>query len=161
LQSSLLADSTYSTSSTSAVGSLASLGITTNNDGTLSVDSKQLAGALSNNPSGVLNFFQNASQTGFANNFASNLQNLTDPSAGLLNIDLTQNQQQQTDLTNTINGFQDQITAQQRQLTAEFSQVNALIEAYPYTLEAIDLQLGIQPSGSRNTTAAAGASSIG
>jgi flagellar hook-associated protein 2 len=157
LQQSLLADATYSTGST-ALSSLSSIGISMNDDGTLSVDSTQLASALSSNPSAVLNFFQNASQTGFANNFASDLQNLTDPTTGLLNLDLTQNQQQQTDLNNTISSFQDQMTAQQQQLTTEFSQVNALIEEYPYMLQAIDLQLGIQPSGSGNTTPTGGAS---
>jgi flagellar hook-associated protein 2 len=157
LQSSLLADATYSLGSGST-SSLSSLGITMNDDGTLSVDSSQLNNVLSTNPSAVLNFFQNSSQTGFANNFAADLQNLTDSTTGLLNLDLTQNQQQQTDLTNTINNFQDQMTAQQQQLVTEFSQVNALIEEYPYMLEAIDLQLGIQPNASNNTSPTQGTS---
>jgi flagellar hook-associated protein 2 len=157
LQSSLLADATYSLGNVQ-FSSLASLGITMNDNGTLSVDSSQLSNVLSTNPSAVLNFFQNSSQTGFANNFATDLQNLTDPTTGLLNLDLTQNQQQQTDLTNTINDFRDQMSAQQQQLVTEFSQVNALIEQYPFMLEAIDLQLGIQPSASNNTSPAQGTS---
>lgn len=160
LQSSLLADATYSLGSGS-IASLSSLGITMNDDGTLSVDSSHLNNALSTNPSEVLNFFRNASQTGFANNFATDLQNMTDPTVGLLNLDLTQNQQQQLDLTGTINDFEDQMTAQQQQLVTEFSQVNALIEEYPYMLEAIDMQLGIQPSASNNTAPTQGASSTG
>lgn len=160
LQSSLLADGTYSVGS-GAISSLAALGITTNNDGTLSVDAAQLSNVLTNNPSEVLNFFQNSSQSGFANNFASDLQNLTDPTQGVISLDVAQNQQQQLDLTNTISDFQDQITSQQQQLTTEFSQVNALIESYPFTIEAIDLQLGIQPSGNNNTSPAGGASSLG
>src|SRR5581483_3846970 len=104
---------------------------------------------------------QNASQTGFANNFATDLQNLTDPTTGLLNLELNENQQQQTGLTNTIDDFQDQMNAQQQQLVTEFSQVNALIEEYPFTLQAIDLQLGIQPSASNNTAPTEGASSTG
>src|SRR5581483_8407718 len=124
LQSSLLADATYSLGRGS-IASLSSIGITMNDDGTLSVDSSQLNNALSRNPSEVLNFFQNASQTGFANNFQTDLQNWTDPTIGLLNLDLTENQQQQTNLTNTIDGFADQMTAQQQQLVTEFSQVNA------------------------------------
>src|SRR5581483_9334203 len=160
LQSSLLADATYSLGRGS-IASLSSIGITMNDDGTLSVDSSQLNNALSRNPSEVLNFFQNASQTGFANNFQTDLQNWTDPTIGLLNLDLTENQQQQTNLTNTIDGFADQMTAQQQQLVTEFSQVNALIEEYPYMLEAIDMQLGIQPSASNNTAPTQGASSTG
>jgi flagellar capping protein FliD len=131
-----------------------------NNDGTLSVNATELNNALTTSPSEVLNFFQNAAQTGFANNFAGDLQNLTDPTLGLLNIDLSQNQQEQTDVTNTINNLQDQMTAQRQQLIVEFSQVNALIEAFPFTLQAIDLQLGIQPNGSNNTAPTAGTSSL-
>lgn len=153
LQSSLLSDATYSTGS-GAFSDMSSLGITMNNDGTLSLNASQLSSALSSNPSAVLNFFQNSSQTGFANNFANDLQNLTDPATGLLNLDLAQNQQQQLDLTNTITGLQDRTTAEQQQLILQFSQVNALIEEFPFLSQAIDLQLGIQPRGSGNTTPA-------
>ncbi len=154
LQSSLLADATYATSSSATPGNLSALGITMNDDGTLSVNSAQLSSALSNDPSSVTSFFQNDNGTGFANNFAADLQNLTDPTLGLLNIDLSQNRQQQTDLSNAISDFQDRMSAMQRQLSKEFSQVNALIEAFPFTLRAIDEALGIQPSGSSNTAPA-------
>lgn len=137
-------------------GNLNALGITMSDDGTLSVDSTQLNSALTSDPAGVLNFFQNASQTGFANNFAADLQNLTDPTLGVLNIDLSQNQQQQSDLSNTITTLQDNMAAQQTQLINEFSVVNALLEEYPFQLQAIDLQLGIQANGSTNTNPTAG-----
>jgi flagellar hook-associated protein 2 len=158
LQSSLLSAATYSTGTTDPISSLASLGITMNNDGTLSVDQSQLSNAIATNPSGVLGFFQNASLNGFANNFASNLQNLTDPTLGLINLDLLQNQQQQSDIGNTITDLQDRIASQQAQLVAEFSLVNALIEEYPFQLQAIDMQLGIQPSSSGNTAPTQGVS---
>jgi flagellar hook-associated protein 2 len=147
---------TFNPPSQSVFGNLNSLGITTNDDGTLSVNATGLQAALTSDPAGVANFFQNIASTGFANNFAGDLQNLTDPTAGLLNIDLSQNQQEQTDLGNTVLNLQDQIASQQTQLVAEFSQVNALIEEYPFLIQAIDLQLGIQPSGSSNTTPTAG-----
>ena len=125
----------------------------------IDVNAAQLSSVLVNNPAEVLNFFQNSSQTGFANNFASDLQKLTDPTLGVINLDLSQNQQQQLDLSNTISNFQDRMTAQQQQLSKEFSQVNALIEEYPFLLEAINLQLGIQSSG--NNTTPAGGSRLG
>jgi flagellar hook-associated protein 2 len=140
----------------SAYGNLNSLGITMNNDGTLSLNAGDLKSALATDPSGVLNFFQNTSLTGFANNLAADLQNLTDPTPGMINLDLSQNQQQQLDLTTTITNFQDQMSAQQKQLLKEFSQVNALIEEFPFLMQSIDLQLGITPSGSSNTTPAGG-----
>ena len=140
LQSSLLS------AATRAVGNgsnLASLGINMNNDGTLSVNAGQLSTALTDDPSSVLNFFQNSSLTGFANLFSQDLRSLNDPTAGILGADLTQNQQQQQNLTSSINDFQDRLLSEQSQLTTQFSQVNALLEQFPFLLQSISLQLGI------------------
>jgi len=134
-----------------AYANLNSLGITMNDDGTLSMNSSQLQSALSTDPSGVLNFFQNSSSTGFANNFATDLQSLTEPTQGILNMDLAQNRTQQQDLGNSISDIQDQISVQQKQLQTEFSQVNALLESFPYQLQAIQLELGITPSNSNSS----------
>ena len=153
LQSRLLSDSTYSPGS-GPFTNLASLGISLNDDGTLKINSSQLSSALSTDPSSVLNFFQNTSGTGFANSFAKDLQSLTDPTQGLLNLDLIQNRNQQQDLSNSISNFQDRLSAQQKQLVTEFSQVNALIEEFPFLLQAINLQLGISQPGLSDTTPA-------
>ena len=150
LQSSLLTDATYSLGS-GAFTSLDSLGITTNDDGTLSVNSSQLNSAISSDPSAVLNFFQNSSATGFANNFAKDLQNLTDPTQGVISLDLSENRTRQQELTNSIADIQDRLTAEQAQLQTQFSRVNALLEAFPSQLQAIQLELGIAPSNSSNS----------
>lgn len=150
LQTSLLSDVTYSLNN-GAYSSLDALGITMNNDGTLSINSSQLQNAISSNPSGVLNFFQNTSLTGYANNFASDLNNLTDPTQGILNVDLAQNQSSQQDLSNSISDMQDRITAEQQQLQTQFSQVNALLEAYPSQLLAVQTELGITPTNSNSS----------
>ncbi|HEY4052371.1 MAG TPA: flagellar filament capping protein FliD [Terriglobales bacterium] len=155
LQSSLLNDSTYSVGS-GAVASLDSLGITTNDDGTLSVNSSQLNSAISSNPSQVLNFFQNSSGTGFANNFAAGLQNLTDPTQGVISLDLTENSAKQQDLSNSIADLQDRLSAQQTQLQTEFSQVNALLEAFPSQLQAVQVELGITPSSTSGNSTTSG-----
>ena len=152
LQSSLLSDAAYSVSGNSGYVNLASLGISTNNDGTLTVDSSQLASALSSNPSAVTNFFQNPTATGFANNFHTDLTSLTDPTAGPLNVDLTQNAVEQQNLTNNISNFQTQLTAQQTQLTSEFDRVNASLQAYPLLLQEVTATLGTLGSGGTSTT---------
>ncbi|HUK48327.1 MAG TPA: flagellar filament capping protein FliD [Terriglobales bacterium] len=151
---------TFSQPVENTYGSLTSLGITTNDDGTLSLDPTQLSAALTSDPADVLNFFQNASLTGFANNFSNDLQNLTDPTLGVLNMDLSENQQEQSDLSDTISDLQDQMSTQQQQLLNEFSQVNALLEAYPYQLEAIDLQLGIPLNSQSSSSPTAAISSL-
>ncbi len=160
LQSSLLADASYAVSSANGPTNLAALGISTNDDGTLSVDNAQLSSSLSADPSSVLNFFQNSSATGFANNFSTDLNNLTDSTQGVLNVDIAQNQVEQTDLTNRISDFQDQLTAQKQQLQLEFSQVNASLEEYPFLLQEVTAQLssGTASTPNTNTTPAAGSS---
>ena len=146
LQSSLLNDAAFAVSGNSGLVNLASLGINTNNDGTITVGTnaqgQTLDQVLAANPTAFQNFFQNSSSTGFANNFNTDLTNLTDPTVGVLNVDLTQNQASQQDLTNTINNFQTQLTSEQQALTTQFDQVNASLEAYPLLLEQITETLG-------------------
>jgi flagellar hook-associated protein 2 len=151
LQSSLLTDATYSLSS-GTFTSLDSLGITTNDDGTLSVNASQLNSAISSDPASVLNFFQNSSATGFANNFATDLQSLTDPTEGVISLDLNENRTRQQELTSSIADIQDRLTAEQQQLQIQFSRVNALLEAFPSQLRAIQLELGIAPANSSSST---------
>ena len=116
LQSSLASDISYATTDTTSVSSgftnLAALGITLNDDGTLSVNSSTLSSALSANPSAVQNFFQNSTSSGFADNFNSALNNLTDPVEGILNADLAENQTEQGSLTTEINSFQNRLATQ-------------------------------------------------
>jgi len=156
LQSSLLSDATYTTSdslsTSSGINSLAALGITMNNDGTLSLDSSTLSSALSSNPAAVQNFFQNATSTGFANNLNTDLTNLTAPTTGILNLDLTQNQTQQSALASEISDFQAHLASQQTALDLEFNQVNANLEEYPYTLMEVTAALGSLTSGSSTNT---------
>ncbi|MFZ0799238.1 MAG: flagellar filament capping protein FliD [Terriglobales bacterium] len=146
LQSSLAADITYATTDATSVSSgftnLAALGITMNNDGTLSVDSSTLSDALSSNPAAVQNFFTNSNVTGFADNMNADLTNLTDPATGILTEDLASNQSQQNDLNTEITNFQTQLAAQQTALTTEFDQVNANLEEYPFTLAEVNAALG-------------------
>ena len=146
LQSSLFTDSSYATTDATSISSgynsLASLGITTNNDGTLSFDTSTFSNALGSNPAAVLDFFQNSNSNGFANNFTTSLNSLTDPSSGVLNEDLSANQNQQTDLNTEITNFQTQLAAQQQQLDQVFNQVNATLEEYPFTLQEVEAALG-------------------
>jgi flagellar hook-associated protein 2 len=170
LQSSLAADITYATTDATSVSSgftnLASLGITMNDDGTLTLDSATLSSALSSNPAAVQNFFTNSNVTGFADNFNADLTNLTDPSIGILNQDLASNQSQQNDLTTEITNFQTQLAAQATQLDQVFDTVNASLEEYPFLLDEVTQELASINSSSTtpaaptntNTTPATGES---
>ncbi|MGB6386292.1 MAG: flagellar filament capping protein FliD [Terriglobales bacterium] len=156
LQSSLASDITYATTDATSVSSgfnnLASLGITQNDDGTLTVNNATLSSALTSNPAAVQNFFTNSNVTGFADNFNADLTNLTDPSIGILNEDLASNQSQQNDLTNEITNFQTQLASQATQLDQVFDAVNASLEEYPFTLDEVTQELASMSSSSTTPT---------
>jgi len=155
LQSSLMQDVTYSVSGNSGLVNLASLGINMNNDGTLTVGTtpagQTLTQVLSANPAAFQNFFQNSSSTGFANNFHTDLRNLTDSTIGVLNVDLAQNKTQQQNLADSINNFERQLTDQQTSLTKQLSMVNASLQSYPLLLQQVTEALGTMGSGSTGT----------
>ncbi|MFY9947847.1 MAG: flagellar filament capping protein FliD [Candidatus Sulfotelmatobacter sp.] len=164
VQSNMLNDASYTVSvpgwpntsgDASETVNLASMGINMNTDGTLTVGSNaagQTFGEfLAANPAAVQSFFQNASGTGFANYFNSDLTNLTDPTSGPLNVDLAQNQAEDSDLTTTIANFETQLTTQTTALTAQYDSVNASLQAYPLLLQEITETLGTLGSGTSSS----------
>ena len=157
LQTSLLNDVAHAVSGNSGgLVNILSLGITTNHDGTLTLgtapDGRTLSQIVSASPAAMQSFFQNSTATGFADNFKSDLTNLTDSKIGVLNTDLAQNQIQQQNITNDVTNFQTRLLAQQTELVKEFSQVNATLQEYPYLLEAVTSQLnGLLPSSSNSS----------
>lgn len=169
LQTSLLRDLTYSIPGNNGLVNLASLGIDMNNDGTLSVNQiatdthPSLSSVLAANPGAVQSFFQNATGTGFAQNFNNDLANLTDSTEGILNVDINGNQTQQTALTHQIQDLQDRLASQQALLKAQFDRVNATLQAYPSLLLEVTSEIGAlngnysaTPNTSTNTTPATG-----
>jgi len=156
LESSLMSDVTYAVSGTGGMVNLGSFGINMNDDGTLTVgnapNGQSLSQILSSNPSSVLNFFQNASSTGFATNFQTDLNNLADPTIGVLSVDLAQNNAEQQDLQTTISNFQTQLSAQQTQLTQQFDQVNASLQEYPLLLQQVTETLATMDSTSSSSS---------
>jgi flagellar hook-associated protein 2 len=163
LQASLLNDATYSITGNSGLVNLASLGINLNNDGTLTIDNTQLNNTFTANPGAFQSFFQNASATGFANNFSSDLTNLTDPVQGIVNLDIAGNKTQQQALTTQIANLQDRLATQKAALTLQYAQVNATLEAYPSLLQEVTAEIGAlngstlsTPFSSSNSTPTSG-----
>ena len=155
LQSILLKDVTYSIADNSGLVNLASLGINMNNDGTLTVGAtpsgQTMSQVLASNPQAFQNFFQNETATGFANAFHTDLINLTDATEGLINVDLAQNKTQQENLADAISNFQDQLAAQQKALTNQFSLVNAALQSYPLLLQQVTQTLATLDAGFNNS----------
>jgi len=141
VQQQLLGDITTSITGNSGYVNLQSIGISVQNDGTLSVDSNALNNALSNNFSAVQNLFQSTAPFGVAEQLNSDLTWLTDPTQGPLNVDMSSNSQQLTDLNNQITDFETNLAAQQQQLTDEYSTINTTLEQLPEAIAQVNAQL--------------------
>lgn len=124
---------------------LESLGIHMQDDGTLQVDSGQLNGELTSNPGLVLGFFQNSTQTGFAQVFSNTLTALTDVTSGPLNVDLAGIQQMESTLNDDVANFQARLDLKRQQLLDEFSRVDAILRELPVLQQQIAQQLGTLP----------------
>jgi flagellar hook-associated protein 2 len=131
-----------------AVATLSDLGVTVGNDGTLSVDTATLNGALTNNASAVQNFFEGASLNGFANSMYSALNSFTSPANGAFKVDLSSNAATYASLTSQINDFETgYIASQQKILTAEFSQAEIALQQLPQQMAQLNAELGLTSTG--------------
>lgn len=141
VQQSLLQQTSYSSKTCGNIGSLASVGITMNDDGTLTVDSNKLDAALHSDFENVKKFFQGDGTTGFAVQFSNVLGNLTDSTDGPLVVDLRGNTQTQKTLTEQINDFEVQVEFKRQQWLDQFSRVDAILRQFPLTQSQVTSQL--------------------
>jgi flagellar hook-associated protein 2 len=140
-QSQILASASFSSTGNGAINSLSDLGISFNNNGTLSVNSGALATALQTNPSAVQSFFQTTNTGSFGANLTNNLAALADPVRGSIAQDLTGLAQSQTSLTQQISDFTAQLLTQQQALTKQFDQVDVTLQELPLLLSQVSQQL--------------------
>jgi len=148
LQTQLLSDATFSITGNNGITGLASIGVNLNNDGTLSVDTTKFNDVLANHFTDFQNFFQSPTgQTGFAQQLSTDLRNLTNPTQGILNVALTQNKNDQKAIQSSILDFEDRLATRKQQLTTEYSQVDAILRAFPLLQAQITGQLASLPLG--------------
>jgi flagellar hook-associated protein 2 len=124
-------------SPSSDVNNLTSLGISVNNDGSLTFDAGALDSLLNSDYSGVAGFFQNANSWG--QNFASILSNAgTGSPTGILALAATSNSGTESTLNAEISKEQTYISAQQSSLTIELNQANQILQQLPSQLDGIN-----------------------
>jgi flagellar hook-associated protein 2 len=140
LQQQLLKLTTNTVDGAGAVSSLRQLGITMNDDGTLTLDNATLANALSNNIDGVQTFFQKDG-TGFAVQAALYLDTLADPTESPIAVDLQGIEATSQNLTDSINAFELRMAARQQQLTNEYDRIDVMLEQFSSTQQQISQQL--------------------
>ena len=146
VQSQLLQSMTNTVSGNASFSSLSDLGITMNDDGTLSVDNTTLDNAAQNNASDLQQFMQ--ASNGFAATLQNSLNTMTDPTTGPLTVDTNNLKSTYTDLQNQINDIETQITSQHSNLVQQYSALNALLEDYPAQLQQVDTELGLNTPSS-------------
>jgi len=133
------------------VSSLADLGISMNNDGTLTLNTTTLGNAVQNNFAAVQTFMQGATSNGFVANLNNQLGSLTDPVSGAFTVDLQSIRAENKDLQTQINNFDDYLATQKTLLTAEYSQADITLQQLPQLQAQIDAELGYQPTTNKTS----------
>lgn len=141
LQEQLLASSNYSSGATVA-SSLSAIGVTTNQDGSLSVNSAALSSAIANNFTGVASFFQGQNADGFASTLNNTLSGFTDPVQGAFTVDLSSISSENTALANQNATLERYLATQQTLLTAQYSKADIALQQLPQTIKQIQTLLG-------------------
>ncbi|MFY9643828.1 MAG: flagellar filament capping protein FliD [Terriglobales bacterium] len=145
LQDTLLSAGSYSGGG-NGVSTLADLGITMNNDGTLTLNTTTLNNAVQNNFSAVQNFMQGTASNGFASTLNNQLTTLTDPVSGAFTVDLQSISNENTNLQDQINTFKTYLNTQQTLLTAEYDQADITLQEIPQEEAQINAELGYSPT---------------
>jgi flagellar hook-associated protein 2 len=128
------------TQSSGAVTSLTQLGISVNNDGTLSLDTDTLDSELNSNYQDVVNFFQPSSNfTSFGGNFTTVVNNLGSSSPdGVLALAVAQNSTQESTLNTNISNENTYISNEQSQLTTELNEANYTLQEIPSQIDEVN-----------------------
>ena len=135
--------STPASGTTTTVSNLSDLGISVNNDGTLTLDSGTLTNALQNNFGDVQSFLQGTSMNGFANSLDQALTSFISPGDGAFTVDLSSMSTQYSGLQTDISNFEtNYITPLKAQLQSEYSSAEILLQQLPTEMQQINTELG-------------------
>jgi flagellar hook-associated protein 2 len=123
--------------SDSDINSLTSLGISVNNDGSLTLDATSLDSLLNSDYSSVVGFFQNANSWG--QTFSTMLTNSgTTAGTGILALASSSNSNIESTLNADISKENMYISAQQTSLTAELNSANEIMQQLPSQLDGVN-----------------------
>ena len=143
VQENILSAASYAITDNSGFVSLSTIGVNTQNDGTLLVDSTKLDNALSGNFTEVKNLFQQSTApVGLAQNFSTVLDALNDSVDGPLNVALKGISDSQRELTDQIEAFDVRLESRRQALTEQFNYIDTLLRQLPVILQQVSSQLG-------------------
>ena len=119
-----------------SINSLSQLGITSNQDGTLSIDTSALDNALNAHFSDIQGYFQNSGSFGQA--FTKTLSNLGNTSVnGAISLAQQENSTIETSLNASIAAQEALIADQKTSLTTELNTANQILQAIPQQLSEL------------------------
>jgi flagellar hook-associated protein 2 len=128
---------TLSYTKSSDISTLANLGISVNNDGSLTFDAASLDSMLNSDYSGVAGFFQNTNSWG--QTFSTMLTNAgTGSSTGIMALSLKSDSNIESTLNAEISKENALISAQQISLTTELNTANQIMQELPTQLEGVN-----------------------
>jgi flagellar hook-associated protein 2 len=129
--------SNLSYTSSSDITSLSGLGVSVNNDGTISLDAATLDSALNSDYSSVVGFFQNSNSWG--QTFSSILSNAgTSSTTGMLSLALKSDSNIESTLNADISREEIIISAQSKSLTTELNTANQIMQEIPTQLQSVN-----------------------
>jgi flagellar hook-associated protein 2 len=121
----------------SDINSLTTLGISVNNDGSLTLDANSLDSVLNSDYTGFVNFFQNVNSWG--QTFSTMLTGSgTTTNTGILALTSKSNSNIESTLNADISREETYISAQQKSLTAELNTANEIMQQLPSQLAGVD-----------------------
>jgi flagellar hook-associated protein 2 len=130
-------NATLSYTNSSDINNLTSLGISVNNDGSLTLDVASLDSVLNSDYSSVAGFFQNANSWG--QSFNTMLTNAgTSSTTGILALASSSNSSIESTLNADISRESSLISAQQTSLTAELNSANEIMQELPSELDQVN-----------------------
>ncbi len=134
---SMLEGATSSMPASGSISSLYDLGITTNSDGTLTLNADTLDSALNGNFSDVQGFFQNNGSFGVS--FASTLNAMgTSNPVGILALTQKANSSEESTLNDDISNEESRLSDMKTQLTDELNEVNETLQEIPSQINYVN-----------------------
>ena len=128
---------TLNYTNSSDINNLTSLGISVNNDGSLTLDATSLDSLLNADYSGVVGFFQNAG--GWGQTFSTTLTNSGSATGtGILALASGSNSNIESTLNADISKEELLISAQRVSLTNELNQANQIMQQLPSQLQGVN-----------------------
>jgi flagellar hook-associated protein 2 len=127
----------FAGSASGSIGNITQLGISMNDDGTLTLDADTLSSALNSNLSDVAGFFQNTGS--FGQTMATTLNNLgTQAPDGAIYLAQQQNATEESSLNTDITNENATLSAQKTTLTDELNTANQILQSIPSQLNEVN-----------------------